>query len=81
MDNIDLQDKIAIDPKVMAGKPVIKGTRIPVDLIVRMVAQGLPDKDILQEYPNLKVGDIRAALTYAACVVADEDIFPIKISA
>ena len=73
--------RIVINPKIMAGKPIIKGTRIPVELIVRMVAQGIPGKKILKEYPHLKRDDIRAALTYAAQVVADEDIFPMNIPA
>lgn len=81
MKDKEWQDRIVMDPKVMVGKPTIKGTRMPIDLIVRMVAQGISEKDILQEHPDLKAVDIRAALTYAASVVADEDIFPIKISA
>lgn len=79
--NPEFRQRIMIDPKIMVGKPVIKGTRIPVELIVRMVAQGIPEKEILKEYPNLKPEDIRAALTYAAQVLANEDIFPINIPA
>jgi len=58
-----LLDRIIINPKVMAGKPVIRGTRIPVELIVRMVAQGIPEAEILREYPRLQPDDIRAALS------------------
>ncbi|MEW5985204.1 MAG: DUF433 domain-containing protein [Chloroflexota bacterium] len=72
---------IAINPKVMVGKPVIRGTRIPVELLVRMVAQGISVEVILAEYPRLTVEDIRAALTYAARVVADEDVFPLILQA
>ncbi len=75
MDEQDLQ-RIAIDPKVMVGKPVIRGTRIPVELVVRMVAQGIPEAEILKEYPRLQPADIRAALAYAADVVAHEDVLP-----
>lgn len=60
----------------MTGKPVIRGTRIPVDTLVRMVAQGVPDNEILREYSRLTLEDIRAALTYAAEMVAHEDVFP-----
>ena len=67
-------ERISINPKVMVGKPVIRGTRIPVDLIVRMVAQGIPFADILTEYPRLTAEDIRAALLFAADSVANEDI-------
>jgi uncharacterized protein (DUF433 family) len=76
-----LLQRILIDPEVMVGKPVIRGTRIPVELIVRMLAQGIPESDILHEYPRLQPEDIRAALTYAAQVLADEDILPLNILA
>ncbi len=57
-------ERIEMNPKIMAGKPIIKGTRIPVALIVRMVAQGISEAEILQEYPNLERSDIQAALAY-----------------
>ena len=69
--------RISVDPEVMVGKPVIQGTRIPVELIVRMLAQGIAEDEILQEYPRLQPDDIRAALAYAAHVLAHEDIFPV----
>jgi uncharacterized protein (DUF433 family) len=73
-------ERIAIDPKVMSGKPVIRGTRIPVELIVRMVGQGIGDEDILREYPRLAREDILAAVSYAADVVAGEDVFTIPVA-
>ena len=76
-----LWQHISIDPKVMVGKPVIRGTRIPVELIVRMLAQGIPEGDILREYPRLQPDDIRAALAYAAMVLANEDVFPLPVPA
>jgi uncharacterized protein (DUF433 family) len=75
--NEQLMRRISIDPEVMVGKPVIQGTRIPVELIVRMLAQGIPENEILQEYPGLQADDIRAALAYAAHVLAHEDVFPV----
>ena len=72
-----VHDRIATDPKVMCGKPVIRGTRIPVELIVRMVGQGIGERDILREYPRLSPEDIRAAVTYAADVVGGEDVYTI----
>jgi uncharacterized protein (DUF433 family) len=74
-----LLERISLDPKVMAGKPVIRGTRIPIELIVRMLAQGIPERDILQEYPRLQADDIHAALAYAAQVLADEAVFPLAL--
>ncbi len=78
--NESLLDRIAIDPNVMTGKPVIRGTRVPVELIVRMLAQGLLEASILEEYPQLEPDDIRAALTYASRVLAQEDVFPLATS-
>jgi uncharacterized protein (DUF433 family) len=75
-----LQARIIINPQVMVGKPVIRGTRIPVELIVRMFAQGISENEILREYPRLQTEDIRAALAYAAQTVAHEDILPLAIS-
>ena len=59
-----LSRRITVNPKIMVGKPVIRGTRIPVELIVRMLAQGITEADILREYPRLEPEDIRAALAY-----------------
>ena len=61
-----VHERISIDPKVMFGKPVIRGTRIPVELVVRMVGQGIGNDGILREYPSLTTDDIRAAVSYAA---------------
>lgn len=69
-----LLERITINPAVMAGKPVILGTRIPVELLVRMVAHGISFDEILQEYPHLERQDIQAALLYAAFSVANEEI-------
>jgi uncharacterized protein (DUF433 family) len=62
----EIADRIIIDPDVMVGKPVIKGTRIPVYLIVEFVANGMTEKEILKEYPQLRKEDIKAALLYAS---------------
>ncbi len=65
-------DRIAINPAVMHGRPVIRGTRIKVELILRKLAEGATEADVLDAYPNLSHEDIRAAITYAADVVAHE---------
>ena len=59
-----MNDRIEINPDVMLGKPVIKGTRVPVELIVRKLGEGASIEDLLDGYPNLKKEDIQAALTY-----------------
>ncbi len=71
------RERIIIDPNVMAGKPVIKGTRIPVDAILRRLGEGASIEEILEDYPNLKEEDIRAALIYAAESLAEEEIIPL----
>jgi uncharacterized protein (DUF433 family) len=68
----DLLDRVTVDPDVLVGKPVIKGTRIPVYLIVGFVANGMATVDILKEYPRLKEEDIKAALLYASKLVESE---------
>ena len=75
----ELNKRIVINPEIMVGKPVIKGTRIPVDLIVRLLAQGMSQEQILEDYPNLKKEDIRASLEYAADLAEGETIFPLKL--
>jgi uncharacterized protein (DUF433 family) len=59
-------DRITIDPEVMVGKPVIKGTRITVQLIVQLLANGATEAEILDDYPDLNKEDIKAALLYAS---------------
>lgn len=73
-----LLDRIEINPKVMVGKPVIKGTRIPVELILRMLSQGISTEEILEEYPHLTKEDIQAALAYAAEALAVEEVLPLE---
>jgi|FaiFalDrversion3_1042247.scaffolds.fasta_scaffold07628_1 uncharacterized protein (DUF433 family) len=79
MKNEKLLTRIALDPEVMAGKPVIRGTRVPVDLLIRLVAEGLSFEEILQDYPQLSREDIQAALLYGAEVVHDEEVFPLAV--
>ena len=57
-------ERIEINPTVMQGKPVIKGTRIPVELLLRKLEEGATERDLLDAYPNLTGADIRAAMTY-----------------
>lgn len=74
-------ERISLNPAIMAGKPVIRGTRIPVELIVRMLAQGLSEQEILAEYPRLEPADLHAALAYAAAVLAGEDVWLLPVPA
>ena len=66
-------DRIEINPKVMLGKPVIRGTRIPVELILRKLSEGATEQDLLDAYPRLTQADIQAAIGYAADSIAHEE--------
>ena len=63
---MNYRDRIEINPNILVGKPVIRGTRIPVYLIVNLVAQGQTPKTIIADYPDLIPADIQAALNFAA---------------
>jgi uncharacterized protein (DUF433 family) len=69
-----LTDRIDINPRVMLGKPVIRGTRIPVELVLRKLSEGASEADLLDGYPGLKREDIQAAMRYAADTLAHEEI-------
>ncbi len=67
-------ERIEINPAVMAGKPVIRGTRVPVELVLRKLGAGMPAEEILADHPNLTLDDVRAAQAFAADYLADEEI-------
>jgi len=69
-----MTERIEIKPAVMLGKPVIRGTRIPVELVLRKLAEGATIEELLEAYPRLTAEDIRAALAYAADTLAHEAI-------
>lgn len=73
----NLMERIEINPKILVGKPVITGTRIPVELILKLIAQDWKEEDILKEYPVLKKEDIRAALFYAEKIIEEEEVYPV----
>jgi uncharacterized protein (DUF433 family) len=67
------KERIEINPKIMMGKPVIRGTRIPVELILRKMGEGATEADLLDAYPKLTREDLRAAMLFAADTVAHEE--------
>ncbi len=69
-----ISGRIEIDPNVMMGKPVIRGTRIAVELILRKLSEGATQNDLLDAYPRLTADDIQAAIRYAADTLAHEEI-------
>jgi uncharacterized protein (DUF433 family) len=70
-------ERIEVDPKRLAGKPVVRGTRIPVELVVGMLADGWDEDRIMAEYSILQPEDVRACLHYAAAMLRDEKRFPL----
>jgi uncharacterized protein (DUF433 family) len=66
--------RIEINPDIMSGKPVVRGTRIPVELVLRKLGAGMSLESILEDHPRLTVDDIHAAQAFAADYLANEDI-------
>ena len=73
-------ERIEINPKVMLGKPVIRGTRITVELILRKISEGATEADLLNAYPGLALEDIKAAIAYAADTLAHEETILVEPS-
>ena len=76
---MDWKERIIIDPEVLTGKPIVKGTRLAVEFIVGLLAQGWSETDILQNYPGLTREDILACLSYAREVLQDERVYPMAV--
>jgi uncharacterized protein (DUF433 family) len=70
------QDHIALDPAVLAGKPVIRGTRLTVEFVIGLMADGWSEAEILANYPALSRADIAACLNYARDLLHSEKVFP-----
>lgn len=71
------RDRIVVDPDILAGKPVVKGTRIPVELVLKRLSQDLNIRTLFQVYPRLTEDDVKACLEYAQSLVEGEEVFPI----
>ena len=65
-------ERISVDPKIMHGKPCIKGTRIPVYIVLNLLAGGMSEEEILENYPDLRNEDLRACIKYASLLVEEE---------
>ena len=74
------QDYITIDPDVLGGKPVIKGTRLSVDFILGLLAQGWTESEILRNYPGINALDIRTFLSYASETLRLEKVYPLVLA-
>ncbi|MBS1253303.1 MAG: hypothetical protein MAG451_02352 [Anaerolineales bacterium] len=81
MTDQQLLERIALNPKVMVGKPVIKGTRLTVEYILNLLAHGATEEEIMEEYKGLRQEDIRACILFAARSLEDMDIVPLAVEA
>lgn len=70
------QGRIIVNPNILAGKPVVRGTRIPVELVLKRLAQDLDMQTIFAAYPRLTKEDVKACIAYAYALVEGEEIFP-----
>lgn len=73
-----ITDRIEVNPAIMQGKPVIRGTRITVELILRKVSEGADEAAVLEAYPHLTKADIQAAMAYAADTLAHEETLLVR---
>lgn len=64
-------DRIQINPKICLGQPVIRGTRITISVILKLLANGRSIEEIIEDYPELEIADVQEAMKYAAWVVSD----------
>ncbi len=69
-------ERIVVDPRILAGKPVVKGTRIPVELVLKHLAQNPDVQELFAAYPRLTLDDVKACLAYAQKLVEGEEIYP-----
>ncbi len=74
---MDAQDHIVIDPAILTGKPIIRGTRLSVEFVVQLLAQGWTEADIQNNYPGISHEQIAACLQYAADVLGSEKVYPL----
>ena len=73
------EERIEVNPEVLAGKPVVKGTRLAVDFVVGLLAEDWDEQDILDNYPGLTHDDIRACLGYASARLRAERVYPLEV--
>jgi uncharacterized protein (DUF433 family) len=71
--------RIIVDPNILVGKPIVKGTRLAVEFIVDLLAQGWPESEILRNYPGLTHEDIQACLSYASALLRIEKVYPLEV--
>jgi uncharacterized protein (DUF433 family) len=73
------QERITLDPQVLTGKPIIKGTRLAVEFILELLSEGWSEDDILRNYPGLTRADLQACLAYATAALRTEKVYPLNV--
>lgn len=76
---MDWQERIVIDPTILAGKPTIRGTRLAVEFIIDLLAEGWPESEVLRNYPGIAHEDIQACLRYASELLKSERVYPLAV--
>ena len=79
MNDTALLGRITANPEIFGGKPIIRGLRISVELILSLLAQGVPQDEILADYPDLQPDDIRACIAYAHSVIAGDTLEAVRV--
>jgi uncharacterized protein (DUF433 family) len=74
------QERIVVNPEILVGKPVVKGTRLAVEFVIDLLAQGWTEAEILRNYPGLAREDIQACLGYASAVLQAEKVYPLEVA-
>jgi uncharacterized protein (DUF433 family) len=71
------QERIILDPQILSGKPIVKGTRLSVEFLIDLMAQGWSEAEILRNYPGLTHEDLQACLTYVGALLKSERVYPL----
>jgi len=74
---IDWRERIVIDPEILVGKPIVRGTRLAVEFIIDLLARGWAEPEILRNYPGLTHEDVQACLSYASAALQAEKVYPL----
>ena len=80
MSDEPLLQRITANPEIFAGKPIIRGMRISVELVLSLLAQGETTESLLEDYPDLETDDIRACLEYARAVIAQDSLDAVRVA-
>lgn len=76
----ELLERITADPEIFGGKPIIRGMRLSVELILSLLAQGATEDELLDDYPDLERDDVRACLAYARAAIANDTLQAVRVA-